>query len=506
MQTDLSKFSDEQLHEYLNLKELLSEQEVITNARESFLGFVEFMYPDFIFGNHHKSMADNFEKVASKELKRIILNCPPRHSKSLLTSQYLPAWLIGKDPKMKLMSITHTTDLAVHFGRTVRDIIQSDQYTKVFPNTTVRADSKSAGKWQTNAGGEFFAAGVGASVTGRGADLLILDDPHSEQDLLSPNAFENAWAYYSAGPRQRLQPGGTIIVVQTRWSTEDITGHLLEEQAKSDDADQWELIEYPAILPSGKPLWPEFWNIDELKAVKASLFPQNWSAQWLQQPASDEASILKRGYWSRWSNDTPPKCTDIIMSMDTAFQAKELADYSVITTWGVFYPDGEYTIGSGESARTRNFDGTEANIMLLDRVRGQFDFPTLKKKAFTAWTDWNPDSTIIENKASGQSLIQEFRHQGIPVQGFTPNKGQDKVVRANSVADIFYEGKVWAPNEWWADELIDECHGFPFSCKNDDQVDSTVMAMLKFRRSGYIQLKKDWKDELGKSWKTKNYY
>lgn len=505
MNVDLTKFSDHQLKEYLDLKELLAKQEAISAAREDFIEFVKYMFPDFIIGEHHRVMARKFKDVAEGKLKRIILNVAPRHGKSLLTSQYLPAWLIGRIPNKKLMSITHTTDLAVHFGRTVRDIIQSERYQEVFPETNVRADSKSAGKWQTEQGGEFFAAGVGASVTGRGADLLILDDPHSEQDLLSPNAFENAWAYYSAGPRQRLQPGGIIIVVQTRWSTEDITGHLLEEQAKKEDADQWEVIEFPAILPSGNPLWPEFWSIDELKAVRASLFEQNWQAQWMQNPSSEEASILKRSYWSRWADDSPPRCTDIIMSMDTAFQAKEMADYSVITTWGVFYPDGEYTIGSGDNARQRNFDGKEANIMLLDRVRGQYDFPTLKEKAFQAWSDWNPDTTIIENKASGQSLIQEFRHQGIPVQAFTPNKGQDKVVRANSVADIFHDGKVWAPHTAWADELIDECHGFPFSCKNDDQVDSTVMAMLRFRKSGYIKLKKDWRDEIT-NWKTKSYY
>ena len=505
MNTDLSQLSDGQLQEYLDLKELLAKQDHITKARNNFLDFVTYMFPDFIFGSHHKSMAQHFEEIINGENNRVILNCPPRHSKSLLTSQYLPAWVIGQKPDAKLMTITHTTDLAVHFGRTVRDIIQSDRYQEVFPGTTIRSDSKSAGKWQTQQGGEFFAAGVGASVTGRGADLLIIDDCHSEQDLLSPNAFENAWNYYSAGPRQRLQPGGTIIVVQTRWSTEDLTGHLIEEQAKSKDADQWKIIEYPAILPSGKPLWPEFWKLEELQAVKASLFPQNWNAQWLQQPSSEEASILKRSYWSRWQSDKMPKCSDVIMSMDTAFQAKEMADYSVITVWGVFEPDGEHTIGSGENSRTRNFDGRESNIILLDRIRGQYDFPELKKKAFTAWSDWSPDITIIENKASGQSLIQEFRHQGIPVNAFTPNKGQDKIVRANSVADIFHDGKVWAPHTYWADEIIEECHGFPFSCKNDDQVDSTVMAMLYFRKAGYIKLKSDWKDEIS-GWKTRNYY
>jgi len=503
---DLSKMTDAQLREYLDLKQLLVKQEQITAARDDFIEFVKFMFPDFIIGPHHKVMAEKFKQVAEGKLKRIILNVAPRHGKSLLTSQYLPAWLIGRIPNKKLMSITHTTDLAVHFGRTVRDIIQSDRYQEIFPHTNIRADNKSAGKWQTEAGGEFFAAGVGASVTGRGADLLIIDDPHSEQDILSPNAFDNAWAYYSAGPRQRLQPGGIIMVVQTRWSQEDLTGHLLEEQMKKKDADQWEVIEFPAILPSGKPLWPEFWSIDELKAVRASLFEANWQAQWMQNPVSEEAAIIKRSYWSRWNDDKPPACTDIIMSMDTAFQAKEAADYSVITTWGVFYPDGEYVIGSGDNKRTRNFNGREANIMLLDRVRGQFDFPTLKEKAFTTWTDWNPDITIIENKASGQSLIQEFNHQGIPVTPFTPNKGQDKVVRANAIADIFHDGKVWAPNEWWADELIDECHAFPYSSKNDDQVDSSVMAITYFRKAGYISLKKDWKEELGKSWKVSTYY
>jgi len=188
---------------------------------------------------------------------------PPRHTKSEFASFFLPAWMIGQNPKLKIIQATHTAELAVNFGRKAKHLIDSPEYQQIF-KTRLQEDSKAAGRWNTSDGGEYFAVGVQGAVTGRGADLLIIDDPHSEQDVNSPSAFDNAWEWYTSGPRQRLQPGGRIVVVMTRWSTKDLTQRLLNAQ-KNENADQWEVVEFPAILPSGKPVWPEYWKLEDLE-------------------------------------------------------------------------------------------------------------------------------------------------------------------------------------------------------------------------------------------------
>ena len=265
-------------------------------ARKNFIDFVRYVWPSAILGEHHRRMASAFDRIASGTLKRLIVNMPPRHTKSEFASYLLPAYLMGRNPNLQALEATHTAELAVKFGRKVRDLMDSDRYKELFPEVVLKQDSKAAGRWDTNAGGSYFAVGVGGAVTGRGADILIIDDPHSEQDALSELALDNAWDWYQGGPRTRLQPGGAIVLVMTRWGTKDLTARLLKAQA-SRGADKWEVIEFPAILPSGKPLWPEFWKLEELESVKASLSVQKWNAMYQQQPTNDEGAILKREWW-----------------------------------------------------------------------------------------------------------------------------------------------------------------------------------------------------------------
>jgi hypothetical protein len=184
---------------------------------------------------------------------------------------------------------------------------------------------------------EYYAAGVGGSITGRGADLLIIDDPHTEQDSLSNTAMERTYEWYLSGPRQRLQPGGSILLVMTRWAEDDLTGRLIKAQSEP-KADKWKLISFPAILDSGTPVWPEYWNLEELEKVKASLSIRNWSAQYMQNPTSEEGAIIKREWWKPWKFEDIPNLHHVIQSYDTAFSKKETADYSAITTWGIFQP------------------------------------------------------------------------------------------------------------------------------------------------------------------------
>jgi len=484
MTTDLSIVPEEVLKEALLLMESKAKFDLQEAAQKNFMPFVHHVYDNFIEGAHHRKIAEKLEAVADGKLKRLIINMPPRHSKSEFASYLLPAWFLGRNPKLKIIETTHNTDLATRFGRKVRDLIDDPEYQRIFPETKLREDNKSSGSWGTTHGGEYYAAGVGSAITGRGADLLVIDDPHSEQDALSPTAFEHAYEWYTSGPRQRLQPGGSIIVVMTRWGTSDLTGRLLDRMASDPLADQWEVVEFPAILPNEKPLWPEFWDVEGLLSVKASLPAQKWEAQWQQKPVSSQSSIVKREWWQEWDKEKIPDVDYIIQAYDTAFGKSESADYSAITTWGIF------------NAENNGGD----NIILLDARKGRWNFPELKEVAFDEHKYWEPDLVLVEAKASGRPLIDELSLRGITVLPFSPGKrkgggGIDKVFRMNLVSPLFESGRVWYPNnKRFAEEVIEEMAAFPFGA-NDDYCDSATLALMRFREGRFVRLQTDVEEE-----------
>ena len=456
-------------------------------AEKRFIPFVKHVWPEFIEGDHHRKIAKKFEDIANGKIKRLIVNMPPRHTKSEFASYLFPAWMVGKNPKLKVIQTTHTGELAVRFGRKMKNLVDTNEFAQIFDECKIAADSKAAGRWETNKGGEYYAAGIGGSITGRGADLLIIDDPHSEQDALSDTALDSAYEWYTSGPRQRLQPGGSIVIVMTRWSTKDLTGQLLKAQTEP-KADQWEVIEFPAILPSEKPVWPNYWKLEELESVKASLSEAKWQAQWQQNPTSEEGSIIKREWWKKWEEDDIPDLVHVIQSYDTAFSKKETADFSAITTWGVFYPPNK-----------------GPHLILVDVEKGRWDFPELKKIALEQYKYWEPESVIVEQKASGTPLTHELRQIGVPVLNFTPSKGNDKHVRVNSVAPIFEAGKVYIPDRRWAEEMIEECAAFPYG-DHDDLVDSMTQAVLRFRQGNFVNLPSDFEDEPRDTHYMREYY
>ena len=456
--------------------------------RKSQLNFIEFvktMWPEFISGRHHAKMAEAFEDVANGKIKRLIVNMPPRHTKSEFASYLLPAWFLGRYPHKKVIQTSHTAELAVGFGRKVRNLVGSDAYKSVFPTVDLQSDSKAAGRWNTNAGGDYFAIGVGGAVTGKGADLLIIDDPHSEQEAViaetSPEVYDKVYEWYTSGPRQRLQPGGSIVIVMTRWAKRDLTGQVIKASAQH-GGDEWKVIEFPALMPSGDPLWPEFWKKEELTALQTQLPVAKWQAQYQQAPTSEEGALIKREWWNLWEEDNPPPCEFIIQSWDTAFLKTNRADYSACTTWGVFYYTDEET---GKQT---------SNIILLDAYRKRMEFPELKVKTQEMYEDWKPDALIVEAKAAGAPLIFELRAMGIPVSEFTPSRGNDKIARVNAVTDLFASGVVWAPPSRWAEEVIEETASFPAG-DHDDYVDSMTQALLRFRKGGFIRLQSDEEDE-----------
>ena len=486
-ETDLRVLEKQLIHlEKLKTREL---------AQEKFIKFVHRVWPTFISGRHHKRMAEAFERVARGECKRLIINMPPRHTKSEFASYLLPAWFLGKFPGKKVIQSSNTGELAVGFGRKVRNLVDSEVYSDIFPELQLQADSKAAGRWNTSKGGDYFAIGVGGTVTGKGADLLIIDDPHSEQEAAmaatNPEVYDKVYEWYTSGPRQRLQPGGAIVIVMTRWAQRDLTGQVIKSAAQR-SGEEWEVIEFPAILPSGNPLWPEFWSKEELEALHEELPNSKWQAQYQQNPVGNESAIVKRDWWKIWEADRPPPCDYILQTWDTAFEKNQRADYSAGTTWGVFNcPE----------------DDMRPNIILLNTYKKRVEWVELKRDVLREYKEWEPDGLLIEKKATGAPLIYELRAMGIPVQDYTPSKGQDKIARLNSVSDIIASGKVWVPRTRWAEELVDEIAAFP-SGEHDDLVDATTLALMRFRQGGFLRLPSDEPDEIKwfKSGRRAAYY
>jgi predicted phage terminase large subunit-like protein len=490
----INNLSLDEKEELLTLLEELDDAKSRIKSKKSYLSFVKSQWSAFIHGDHHEIMAEAFERVAKGDLKRLIINMPPRHTKSEFASYLLPAWFLGLYPDKKIIQTAHTAELAVGFGRKVRNLVNSQDYKRIFTNVSLQADSKAAGRWNTNKGGEYFAIGVGGAVTGKGADLLIIDDPHSEQEGASSdiNVFNKTYEWYTSGPRQRLQPNGAIVVVMTRWHQRDLTGQIVDASIKRGGSDEWEVIELPAILPSGNPLWEEFWKLEELEALKAELPSSKWSAQYQQDPTAEEGALVKREWWRTWEYTEPPDCDFIIQSWDTAFLKNQRADYSACTTWGVFYKEGD--------------DGMLApNVILLDAYKDRLEFPDLKRLATEKYNEFKPDAFIVEAKAAGMPLIFELRATGIPVQEYTPSRGNDKISRVNAVSDLFSSGVVWCPETRWAEEVIEEFAGFP-NMEHDDLVDSSTQALLRFRQGGFIPLYTDEEEEELEPHRRADYY
>lgn len=520
----------------LELLEERDKQRKLTAARVNFLDFVKLVWPDFIAGAHHQLMAEKFEAVAEGRLNRLILDMPPRMTKSEFGSWLLPAWFLGRFPKRKIIQVSNNDDLASGFGRRVRnmldgiDMASDDEgprltYQDIFPNVHLASDSKAAGLWHTNWGGEYFSVGVKGKVTGRGASIAIVDDPHSEQEAKqaesNPAIFDDVYSWYTSGIRQRLQPGGAIIIIVTRWSKRDLVGQVLKQMERDIAAgtpenqyDKWDVLSLPAILDEGQPtersMWPGFWPLEELQRTRNALPPAKWQAQYQQNPTSDTAAILKREYWrvwgktgnelrsppdvcpspkhiAAWENDDPPACDFTIGSWDMAATANERSHPSAYTFWGVF--------------RTEDpSNGKEINnIILLSAFQKRMEFPELKKTAREYYEEDQPDTLLIENKSAGMQIIQEFRSMGIPVEDFsgssrgTKSLPNDKVARANLIVDIFASKYVWMPDRRFAREVQEQCAVFPGDA--DDLVDSTVQALIRFRQGGFIRTANDEEDD-----------
>ena len=468
-------------------------------CRRRLLPFVYRNVKEYDAGWVHQEICEKLEQfeqdIIDRKSPRLMLFMPPRTGKSELASIQFPAWFLGRNPHKEVISSSYASSLSLSFSRKVRELLRNPRYQSVFPKTKLAVDSQSTEHWRTTESGAYLASGIGTGITGHGADLLIIDDVVKDRiSAESPVDRNNTWDWYSSTAYTRLMPGGGVLIILTRWHLDDLAGRLIHEMKK--EGDEWEIVVYPPIAihdekyrKIGEALHPSRYPVERLAKIKKAIGPRDWGALYQQSPTSEEGAILKRSHWNRWVLEEPPKCDYIIQSYDTAYTKSETADYSAITTWGLFYPDGDYSqhkMAEGFVSET-SFHGEEAHMILLDSVKGRWSFPELKDRAYQLYSYWKPDSTIIEARATGLPLAHEMRRSGIPVQTYTPSRGNDKMSRVHSVSDVFASGYMWAPETEWADDLIEECHAFP-NARNDDLVDSTVQAILRFRQGGFIRL------------------
>ena len=456
-----------------------------TLAQNDFLTFIAAIDPNYKFGVHLKRLGGLLMEVEQNAKNRIAVSMAPRMGKSQMISIYYPAWYLGKHPDHKVIVASHTADLAIVMARKVRNLITTPEYKAIFPGTNIASDAKAAAQWNTTKGGEYFAIGVGGALAGRGAHLIIADDPLSEQDIKAGNtgSLDSTYEWFSAGLRTRLMPEGKICVLHTRWHQRDLIGRLIKDSALNEGGDKYETFEFPAILNENtedeKSIWPEQWSLESLQQTRASMhhIMWQWFAQYQQNPTAAEAAIIKRDWIRWWEKDDPPKVNFIVQAFDTALTTKQRSDYSVCHTWGTW---------------TSEEDGTE-NVILLNKVKGKYEFPELKAMAHEQFKEWQPDSVIVEAKASGQPLIDEMRRSGIFVQDFSPGKGQDKIARLNAVADMFASGHVWFPENAWAAATVEEILAFPAG-EHDDEVDTMTLALMRIRKGGLLRLSSDHED------------
>ncbi len=350
LQKQIPNMSERDRQRHLTLLTQYKKEITKTKAEANFLDFIRHVYPDYIVGEHHARLAKLFEEIANGVRKRVIVNIAPRHGKSELISYLAPAWFLGKHPAKKVIMASHTADLAVNFGRRVRNLVGSEQYKDIFPDISLQADSKSASRWGTNFNGEYFAIGVGGALAGRGADLFIIDDPHSEQDakLGKGDVFLPAWEWFQSGPLQRLMPGGAIVVVMTRWSKLDLTGQIINQMAKNDDVDDWEVVEFPAIesdwvamKDATNKVKVEFAEVDNDKRILmgAALIPDK---PIYRRDLNDEE------YYVYFSKATVRKCMEMFFSYGNQNNATlehehPLRGLSVVESWIVEDKDKDKT-------------------------------------------------------------------------------------------------------------------------------------------------------------------
>src|SRR5208282_2777346 len=427
-------------------------------ARESLASYAGLLYPRFENPLHIRAIIEKLEAVARGEVDRLMIFMPPRHGKSLITSQLFPAWFIGRDPTKSIIASSYGQELASDFGRAVRNFVASPTHRAIFPQSIMSDDLGSIHRFAVLGGGNYFAVGAGGALTGRGADLLLIDDviksyeqANSETERASLKSwFENV-AY------TRLMPGGAIVIISTRWHLDDLPGWLLREHA----SEGWEVLSLPALAevddplgrPEGEALWASQYPVKDLERIREAVGSSAWLSLYQCRPSAAEGSTFKRSWW-RYAAALPEKFEQIVLSVDSAYKVGRQNDYSVILTLGV----------------------SQNAYHVIDVARERLEFPALIKKVELLAGRFGPHCLLVEDSASGQSLIQVLRaNTRLAVKPIKPDS--DKISRANAVVPLVEAGRVVLPaGAGWLGEFIDELSSFP-NAPHDDQVDALSMVL-----------------------------
>lgn len=417
------------------------------------------LWPPFKLAAHHRLIVDKLEGVELSEITRLMIFMPPRHGKSLLGTQLFPAWFLGRHPDRSIITACYGQELADDFGRQVRNLVSDPIHHAIFPEFRLADDSTSMRRFNTTAGGSYYAVGRGGSITGRGAHLLLIDDPLKDaEEARSEVTRRGLFEWYAYVAFTRLQPGGAVVLITTRWHEDDLAGRLLREDPKS-----WVVLCLPAIAEvdesfrrAGDALWPEKYPIKDLEEKRKVIGGSAWASLYQQRPAAAEGAIFKREWWRYFREQ--PFFKRIVQSWDTAFKTGAENDFSACTTWGV----------------------ADSGYYLLWFWRGKVEFPELKRCMNWLAQEWRPNQILIEDRASGQSLIQELKHStALPIIPIRADK--DKLARAEAITPLIEAGKVFLPESApGLNDYVDELAAFPNGV-HDDFVDSTTQALNYLR-------------------------
>ncbi len=421
----------------------------VEEACDELLAFTRRLFPAYRPADHQRRIAAHLEAVGRGDLLRLIVVMPPRHGKSTLASEHFPAWYLGRNPDRRIIACSHTAGLAYRFSRLARNKLLAPGWP--FPGVALASDLAAVQSWDLAARcGGYVAAGVGGAITGHGADLLLVDDPaKSAEEAASATYRDRAWEWWTGTATTRLEPGGAAVVIGTRWHEDDLIGRLLQ-------SGRWTVLHLPALADDDQPLWPERYGVAALERIRAEVGSRNWEAQYQGRPAPAEGAILKREWWGWYRAGEAPVFSRTVQAWDTAYKAGRSNDWSVCTTWGEAV-NGYY---------------------LLDRYRARVEFPDLKRAAVAQYEKWTPETVLVEDAASGQSLVQELQ-AGTRLPVVAVRVDRDKIARVNAISPKVEAGKVFLPVDApWRDEFVEECAAFPFGA-HDDQVDSMTLALAR---------------------------
>ena len=477
---------------------------------ETFLDYLQAIAPWFVIEEVHIAIAEQLERIVTGEIDRLMLFIAPRTGKSQLASVFFPTYYIGKFPHKQIMQVGHSATMSEGFGREARNLIATPEYGEIFPETRLSKDSRSVSAWATTKNGKYSTAGVDTGIAGKGYALGILDDLLNEKTAISSTAKNAVWEWYGPGFYSRKMPrdpktgaGSCILNIQTRWSTDDLAGRLLAQQAINPDADKWEVLSIPAVLDeksadlltrishdpkyakylpdanrtftAGGSFSPRRFPLEDLMRTKhgSTMSPRAWAALYQQTPVAEEGGLLRSDWWVKWSDKLPmPRFTYIFQSYDVASETAVHNDFTARTTWGVF---------------RRPADGVSC-VMVLEYSRFKLDFPDLIENALESYREYKPDRVVVEKASSGIPMYQEFRKRGIPVSPIRPQG--TKYSRADAATILLSQGVVYYPDRRWAQDLIALCAAFPAG-EEDDSVDSAVQGINYARRMMLLETPDD---------------